>query len=523
MTDPLALLDALEAAVPGPSASVRLTFARLRQGIAAQKGRLAALERERSGLFTLLRRSAALAEPRGAEVLAAEMLDVLVAHCRAERGAVGLLPPEGRWRFLAARSMRGADLDAPDALVSRSVVEHALKTLDVVLSRDALAGDHAREASVQALQIRSVMCVPLVREGRALGFVYLDHRGATDRFDADTVETVRACAPLFSVALDRALREPSADAAPLPGVLTRSDIFAAQLRALARVAPFDVPVLFFGETGSGKGHIARQIHAVSPRARGPFVHVNTAALPESLVESELFGVEAGAYTGARASRAGRFEQAGGGTLFLDEIDSMPLAVQAKLLVVLQERVVTRLGGTRTYAVDVRVVAAMGRPPQQAVAEGKLREDLYYRLGVVTVRVPALRERPEDLELMAAHALARARERHGLPPLALAPAALEQARAHPWPGNVRELENTLELAALLAEDGVIRSLPLGRVPDAPPTDPDEQAWERRMVITRDEFQRVWAECDGDAREVAVRLGVAVRSVYRMRRRHERAEQ
>lgn len=522
MTDPLALLEALEAAVPDRSPELRLAFARLRQGIAAQKGRLTALERERHALVSLLRRSAALAEARGTESLAAEMLDLLVAHCRAERGLIGLLPPEGPWRVLAARSMRGADLDGPEARVSRSVVQGALEALDVVLSRDALTGELGHEASVQALNIRSVMCVPLAREGRALGFVYLDHRGATDRFDEHTVETVRACAPLLSVALDRALREPVAEGAPLPGVLTRSEPFAAQLRALARVAPFDVPVLLYGETGSGKGHIARQVHAVSPRSRGPFVHVNTAALPESLVESELFGVEAGAYTGARTSRPGRFEQAAGGTLFLDEIDSMPLAVQAKLLVALQERVVTRLGGTRAQAVDVRVIAAMGRTPQQAIADGRLREDLYYRLGVVTVRVPALRERTEDLELMAGHALARARERHGLPPVFLSEEALRQIAAHGWPGNVRELENTLELAALLAEDGVIASLPVGRLPTAPPPEPEEQPWERRMVITREEFQRVWTECDGDAREVAVRLGVAVRSVYRMRRRHERAE-
>lgn len=521
MTDPLALLDTLETTVTDRSPAARLAFARLRQAIAAQRGRVTTLERERGGLVTLLRRSAALAEPRPTEVITAEMLDLLVAHCRAERGLVGLVPPTGPWRFVAARSMEGADLEGPDAQVSRSVVENALQSQDVVLSRDALSDTLAREASVQALRIRSVMCVPLTREGRVIGFVYLDHRGATDRFDAHTVETVRACAPLLSVALDRALRQPPAQAAPLPGVLTCSEPFAAQLRALARVAPFDVPVLLYGETGSGKGHIARQVHAGSPRAEGPFVHVNTAALPESLVESELFGVEAGAYTGARTSRPGRFEQAAGGTLFLDEIDSMPLAVQAKLLVALQERVVTRLGGTRTHPVDVRVLAAMGRTPEQALAERRLREDLYYRLGVVTVRVPALRERPEDLELMAAHALARARDRHGLPPLTLGPGVLDQLRRHSWPGNVRELENTLELAALLAEDGVVTQLPIGRLPAAPEPDPEgQQPWERRMVITRDEFQRVWTECDGDANAVAVRLGVAVRSVYRMRRRHER---
>ncbi len=531
MIDPLAMLDGLERTLPAVPPATRLALTRVRQAISQERHHLRELEHSFDRLLSLVQRSAGLVERSEPDALATEILDLLIGLSGAERGLVALVEPGGGWSFIGARSMRGEDLEQPDAEVSRTVIRRALDQREPVLLSDALSEAKDSSGSIHALRLRSVACMPMVREGRTLGFVYLDHRASADQFDARTLSLMQACAPMLSAALDRALRQPASHSTALPGVLTRSEKLAAQLRSLARIARFDVPVLFTGETGSGKGHVARQLHLASPRGPGPFVHVNAGALPESLVESELFGVEAGAYTGARASRPGRFEVASGGTLFLDELDSMPLAVQAKLLVALQERTITRLGSHKTVQVNVRVMAAMGRSPEQAIAEGRLREDLYYRLSVVVVRIPPLRERPEDLELLAEHALERARQRHGLPPLRLSASAREQLRRHRWPGNVRELENAIERSALLSEDGLISSLQLdeaGAPPSgasAPPPEAPADAeaaeagpWGRRMVISREEFARVWTSCEGDVNAVAARLGVARRSVYRMKQRH-----
>jgi two-component system response regulator HydG len=225
------------------------------------------------------------------------------------------------------------------------------------------------------------------------------------------------------------------------------------LEMVARVAPSDATVLVQGESGTGKELIAKAIHHASPRADGPFVAVNCGALPEALLESELFGHVKGAFTGAIAAKRGLFEEAQGGTLFLDEIGEMPPSLQVKLLRALQEREIRRVGGTQAIGVDVRIVAATNRDLAQLVRDGRFRDDLYYRLNVVLVALPPLRERREDVPLLAAHFLARAAERRGRP-LRLSAATEERLAAYPWPGNVRELENALERASILAAGDTI---------------------------------------------------------------------
>jgi two-component system, NtrC family, response regulator AtoC len=221
-----------------------------------------------------------------------------------------------------------------------------------------------------------------------------------------------------------------------------------------KVAAHDTSVLVQGATGTGKELLARFLHSASPRAKAPFVPVNCGAIPGTLVESEFFGVVRGAFTGADRDRAGLFESASGGTLFLDEVGELPESVQVKLLRVLQEGVVRRLGSEREITVDVRVVAATNRDLDVEVREGRFREDLFYRLAVVTLRVPALGERPEDLALLADHLVARHARRLGIEDPQLAPEARAALLAHAWPGNVRELENVLERALILSEGGHI---------------------------------------------------------------------
>ncbi|HEX8160557.1 MAG TPA: sigma-54 dependent transcriptional regulator [Pyrinomonadaceae bacterium] len=223
---------------------------------------------------------------------------------------------------------------------------------------------------------------------------------------------------------------------------------------IGQVAPSSASVLITGESGTGKEMVARAIHEMSPRRAAEFVAINCSAIPETLMESELFGHERGAFTGASARRHGCFEQADGGTLLLDEIAEMPPLLQAKLLRVLEERTVRRLGGAQEIPVDVRVLAATNRDPHDAVRDGAFREDLLYRLNVITIELPPLRQRKEDLPLLAESLITSLAERHGRPARRLSPAALEVLRAHHFPGNVRELRNVVERAVIICSGDTV---------------------------------------------------------------------
>jgi DNA-binding NtrC family response regulator len=289
----------------------------------------------------------------------------------------------------------------------------------------------------------------------------------------------------------------------------------ALYKLIARVAALDTTVLIEGETGTGKELVARAIHLASPRGPRPFVVVDCAALPETLVESELFGHERGAFTGATQGRRGLLETADGSTCLLDEIGELSAPLQAKLLRVLQERVIRRVGGNEPIPVDVRIVAATNRDLKQRVLEGAFREDLYYRLNVVSIRVPPLRERLEDVPLLARHFLAKYAAAAGKEAPALAPETLARLAAHPWPGNVRELEHAIERAVALAASPLIlpEDLPpdVRGAPRAAPTPP------RRMTL--EEMKRwyvgtVLEETGGNKLRAAEILGIDRRTLYRM---------
>lgn len=252
-----------------------------------------------------------------------------------------------------------------------------------------------------------------------------------------------------------ALRRQIAEQHAFQNVLSKNRRMMDVFELISQVAPTATTVLIEGETGTGKEQVGHAIHQASAGHRsGPFVALHCAALPETLLESELFGHEKGAFTGAVGQRKGRFEQAHGGTLFLDEVGDIPLPMQIKLLRVLQERRFERIGGSTTVEVDVRVVAATNRPLERLVKEGKFREDLYYRLNVVKLTLPPLRERPEDIPLLAAHFTQKfARLEHA--PCQISPEAMDVMTAYAWPGNVRQMENAIERACITARDGVIQ--------------------------------------------------------------------
>ncbi|HYB42543.1 MAG TPA: sigma-54 dependent transcriptional regulator, partial [Candidatus Methylomirabilis sp.] len=282
----------------------------------------------------------------------------------------------------------------------------------------------------------------------------------------------------------------------------------------------DATVLLQGESGTGKEIVANAIHAQSKRRRGPLVKMNCAAVPETLLESELFGHEKGAFTGADRRRIGRFEQAEGGTLFLDEVCEMHPRLQAKFLRALQEREIERLGGSDTLQIDVRIIAATNRELQKAVADGVLREDLYYRLNVILLRLPPLRERMDDVPILAMHFLKKYAAREGSRVRAVSDAAMHMLLGYSWPGNVRELENAIERAVVLGHGEEIRPQDLPpqvdhRADDTPPLVPSHLTLEEMEKLAIAQALRLTG---GNKSEAAERLGIHRTSIYDKMRRY-----
>jgi Nif-specific regulatory protein len=308
-------------------------------------------------------------------------------------------------------------------------------------------------------------------------------------------------------------------ASPIVG---RSAAMAEVFEAIEKVGGSRVTVLLLGESGTGKELIARAIHYNSPQAEGPFITLNCAALPENLVESELFGHEKGAFTGATAVRKGRFELADGGTLFLDEIGELPLTMQSKLLRVLQERAFERVGGGKTITVQVRLIAATNLDLERAVAEGRFREDLYYRLKVVPIRVPPLRERTVDIPLLVDHFLKRLRQEHQKP-TTIVPEALARLVDHHWPGNVRELENTLERLVIMGRQPQIQLQDVTAIlGERPPTravglDAEASLTSSVQDLERQQIVKAMEDSKGVQAKAAKMLGITPRQLgYRLKK-------
>ncbi|MDP6930264.1 MAG: sigma-54 dependent transcriptional regulator [Planctomycetota bacterium] len=291
-------------------------------------------------------------------------------------------------------------------------------------------------------------------------------------------------------------------------------------RTIARVAPTEAQVLITGENGTGKELVAHQLHALSKRNRGPLVALNCAAIPTDLLESELFGHEKGAFTGADKVRHGHFEAAHGGTLLLDEIGDMALDAQAKLLRALQEQTITRVGGSQTIPVDVRVLAATNQDLQALVDEKAFREDLYYRLHVIRIHVPPLRERLDDIDELGPHFVREACRRNGLPRRTLAKDAFAQLRGLPWRGNVRELKNLLEAAAIMAEGEQIQAADLhdidvANTPSAAGVDmfEHETLGQFKAASEREFIRRKIAENSGNIKRTAERIQIQRSNLYK----------
>jgi transcriptional regulator with GAF, ATPase, and Fis domain len=426
-------------------------------------------------------------------------------------------------RIRAARNVnRDAVADAAGA-ISDSIVRKVLETGRAVIVSDALSDAQFKTSeSVLALQLSSVMCAPFSSQGQVQGVLYVGNDRVKNLFDKNQLDVLSIFASQASLILENAmlLNALRADKEKLVAELKDKrfgEIIGAcpsmleVFRKLQKVATTDISVLITGETGTGKELIAREIHRRSNRANGPFVVINCGAIPENLIESELFGHVRGAFTGAVASRPGKFQVAGGGTLFLDEIGELPLNLQVKLLRALQERVVFRVGESKPEKIDIRVVAATNRVLEEEIRGGRFREDLYYRLNVVNLFLPPLRERGDDVLIIARALLSKHAEELGSHVQGLTLQALAAVKKSPWPGNIRQLENRIKKALVLCDKTLLtpEDLDLGKEAESLilPLEKAKEEFQRKYVLD------VLERNNGNRTQTARDLGVDPRTIFR----------
>ncbi|MHC4952636.1 MAG: sigma-54-dependent Fis family transcriptional regulator [Planctomycetota bacterium] len=482
-------------------------------------------------------------------------VDAIVEFTNAERAFVWLGEHEGG-SVAVARNLDKEYVRKPAGKVSRSIIRRAMEQKEVVLTDNASEdSDFLGSASIGEMKLRSVICTPLVLHGETIGAIYVDHRFSDAEFSEEDMALLEEFRDLAAIAIGNAelFEENEAQRKRLEELNERLSKEVAQQNAevesyrqklrslkprdkyrydysaiignspairevfaiLDRVIPTDFPVLIEGESGTGKELVASAIHTNGPRSSKPFLTENCGALPESLLESELFGHVRGSFTGADRTRDGLFQRAHGGTLFLDEIGEMSGAMQTKLLRALQEGEVRKVGSTTVEKVDVRIISATNRDLREAVAEGNFREDLFYRINVVGIRLPPLRERREDIETLLEHFLDETCREAGSERKKLSAASLKILTAHTWPGNVRELQNEIKRMVALADDVIgpelLESMKSGAA-HAPTSGRGDLGGRALRDLERQAIIETLKLTGGNKAETAKRLGISRRALY-----------
>ncbi len=450
------------------------------------------------------------------------LMDAVVEVTSADKGFLVLL--EGsEMRVKVARNIRREILLNPDGQISDSILEKVGKTRKPLIISDALRDEEFQNSlSVMNLKLSSVMCVPLLEHGNLLGMIYVGNDSVRALFVEKDLEVLTVFSAQAALIIQNALlvNELKLDNKLLSEQLTQmrygsiiGSCAAMQevFRKLGKVATTDVSVVITGETGTGKELIAREIHERSPRHKAPLITINCGAIPEHLLESELFGHVRGAFTGAVQNKQGRFQAAQGGTVFLDEIGELPLLLQVKILRVLQEREICRVGDTRSEPVDIRVIAATHRDLPADIQAGRFREDLFYRLNVVQLHLPPLRDRGDDVLTIATYLLHRYERELCTSARGFSQGAQIALRKYAWPGNIRQLENHIKKALILSEAPLLSAEDLGiGGPLQTPVLPLQEARER---FQRDYINEVLALNGGNRTKAAKDLGVDPRTIFR----------
>ncbi len=448
-----------------------------------------------------------------------KVLEIAMVHLSAERAFILLANPGASSGFEVVASKNFNDREGAGQLAaSSSVVSRVLQTGEPVLSFDA-PSDERFEASRSIIvqKILSIICIPLRAQERMLGAVYLDSTKFRHAFTDEAVKFLTVFASLSAIAIENArrfadlqeenkrLRSEVNTPSKFNGIIGKSKRWQAVLDLVTKVLDVDVSVLITGESGTGKDVVARAIHANGPRAAKPFMSVNCSAIPEQLLESELFGHAKGAFTGAHAEKKGLIESAHEGTLFLDEIADLPVSLQAKILHVLQQKEIRRVGEVKDRKVDVRIIAATNKNLKDEISGGRFREDLFYRLNVVTIHLPALRERSEDIPLLAEFFFATACQTHKRNVQRISADAMQFLMGNSWGGNVRELQNVIERGVVLCSGSELRreDLSAGTKNSPPSAAKTLDDFEKEIVqLTLNQF-------GGNRKQTSERLGVSLR--------------
>ena len=454
------------------------------------------------------------------------LLDDVMDVTGADKGVVLLVDAADETPTPEIKTARNLQKDAikdGKGGVSDSIVRQVIDAKRPIIVSDALTDTKfGQSESVVALKLSSVMCAPMLSQGEIIGVLYVGNDQVKHLFTRRQLDLLVVFAGQASLILQNAmlLSALRADKEKLSAELSDKrfgEIIGAcpsmmeVFRKLQKVAGTDISVLITGETGTGKELIARELHRRSNRANGPFVTVNCGAIPENLIESEMFGHVKGAFTGAIASRPGKFQQADGGTLFLDEVGELTQALQVKLLRAIQERVVYRVGDSRPEKCDIRIIAATNRDLDEMIKTGDFREDLYYRLNVVNLWLPPLRERGDDVFIIAKTLLSKYADEMGSGVKGYSPAALTAVKKYPWPGNIRQLENRIKKALVLCDKTLLgaEDLDLGPEAQAPivPLEKAKEDFQRRYVL------EVLERNNGNRTQTARDLGVDPRTIFR----------
>lgn len=503
--------------------AAELVFSLLEEAEApGQRALSDAAQSELTGLRKLQQFSEKLLVTRDVQTLLEGLLDGAIEATGADKGFVILLRGSTT-EIRVARNLRQENLPNAVQQLSDSIIARVLESRRPLIVENAIDDTlFKRAASVMNLKLCSVMCAPLVAGGDLLGLIYLGNDRVANLFDPRALDILGIFASQAALILQNALLLETlrSDKTELEKKLKDQrfgDIIGScasmleVFRKVQKVAPTDISVLVTGETGTGKELIAREIHNRSARASGPFVVINCGAIPATLMESELFGHVKGAFTGAFATRAGKFQAADKGTLFLDEIGELPVALQVKLLRVLQERMVTKVGDTRPEKIDIRVLAATNRDPEEEIRKGQFREDLYYRLNVVNIYLPPLRDRGDDVLVIARLLLQKHSPEMNPEVKGFTPNALIAIKKYDWPGNVRQLENRIKKALVLCDKSLVGPEDLDLHPETlqsiVPLDKAKEDFQRRYIL------EVLERNNGNRTKTARDLGVDPRTIFR----------